>query len=305
LHRCVPPLAFALALALVGGCAPPTVAGQAGLALAFERLAWVDPAFGHYEAFVVAGGKPYSLGAFNVSPMGPLVALDGSPKTSWTAPVAPSAIEEVLVTQEAPDDADPAPSRQVFLRGSVSAGKATLAPPVAVERFAGATGGFILDNPATEKDLDDFNGIWFSKLEGKRYLPGLDIPQAPPGSMYAGWLVAGRTVLRLGKFSHNRENDDFYGYSGLDSVSLPVNFNGPPMPGEDFVKNLPPGFTGDLSGAQVIISLESATLAGEDAFAGPLHVLEGWVPTPGAPRTSYPLENVAAKHFPAGTAVLQ
>lgn len=304
MRRCVPHAVAALA-ALTGACAVPTAGGQANLALAFERLAWLDPAFGHYEAFAVAGGKPYSLGSFNVSPMGPLVALDGSPKASWTAPVPASAIDEVLVTQEAPDDKDPAPSRQVFLRGAVSGGKATLAPPVPADRFATAAGSYILDDPATEKDLDDFNGIWFSKIEDKRYMPGLDVQPAPAGTMYAAWLVQGRVALRIGKFSYNRENDDFYGYSGLDSVSLPVNFNGPPMPGEDFVKNLPPGAGGDLSGAQVIISLESATLAGEDAFAGPLHVLEGWVPTPAAPRTSYQLENVAATRFPAGTAVIQ
>ena len=311
MRQCVPAAALAIA-AVLAGCSPPTAAasGHARLGLTIERLFWLDPAYGHYEAFAVAAGKPFSLGTFNVSTMGPLVTLDGSPKTAWTAKVSAAAIEEVLVTLETPDDQDPLPSRQVFLRGVVSDGRAALAPPVAAERFLGKTGTYILDNPASEKDHFDFNGIWFACIDGTTYTPGLEIDPAPSGYMYAGWLVLNRVVLRLGKFSNKLGNDDFYGYSGLDSVSLPVNFTGPPMPGEDFIKNLPPGVpTGngqpDLSGAQVIISLESATLAGEDRFAGPLHIFEGWVPTPAAPRKVYLLKNVAAQSFPAGTVVVQ
>ncbi len=284
----------------------PTAAPSTQFGLELQNLISLDKARGHYELWVVGGGTPKSAGKFLIGTDGKPTDLDGAAKTTWIAEANASEITDVYVTQEQPADADAKPSRQQFLTGVLKAGKATLSAPVNAADVQTKTGAYILDNPVTEKVANDYNGIWYSTYSTGKYTPGLTLDESPDGWRYAGWVILGGKVLRTGKFTHPMEMDDWYGYSGFNSVSLPVNFPGPPMPGEDFNVNAPEGLTfgngqPDLAGAQVIISVESATLSGEETYPGPVRLFEGTVPTPSAQRVTYDLTNVAATKVPSAT----
>lgn len=277
-------------------------------ALEFQNLLSVDKARGHYEAWVVANGTPKSAGKFLIGTDGKPTDLDGASKALWSAEANSGDITDVYVTQELPGDADVKPSRQQFLSGTLKSGK--LAAPIPLSAVQNKTGAFILDNPVTEKVLNDYNGIWFSRFADGKYTPGLDLDESPDGWRYAGWVILDGVVLRTGKFTHPMEMDDWYGYSGFNSVSLPVNFPGPPMPGEDFNTNAPSGLTfgngkPDLAGAQVILSLESATLSNEEVYPSPIHLFEATVASPSAQKVNYDLTNVAATKIPSATITLK
>lgn len=283
----------------------PSAAPAAQFGLEFQNLIAIDKASGHYEAWAVSKGVPTSVGKFLIGSDGKPTDLEGAAKTAWSATVYPSEVTEVYVTQELPGDADGKPSRQQFLLGSLKSGKATLEAPIKAADLAGKTGAFILDNPVTEKVLTDYNGVWFSRFDGK-YVRGLELDESPDGWRYAGWVILNGHVLRVGKFTHPMEMDDFSAYSGYDSVDLPVNFPAPPMPGEDFNTNAPSGLTfgnnlPDLAGAQVLISMESATLSNEEVYPSPIRLFEATVPSPSAQRVTYDLTNVTATKIPSAT----
>lgn len=282
----------------------PSAAPAAQFGLEFQNLVAIDKANGHYEAWAVSKGVPKSVGKFLIGSDGKPTDLEGAAKTAWSATVYPSEVTEVYVTQELPGDADDKPSRQQFLLGSLKSGKATLEAPIKAADLASKTGAYLLDNPITEKVLNDYNGIWYSRFIDGKYVPGLTLDESPDGWRYAGWVLFNGHVLRTGKFTHPMEMDDWYGYSGFNSVSLPVNFPGPPMPGEDFNTNAPSGLTfgnnqPDLAGAQVVITLESATLSNEEVYPSPIHLFEATVASPSAQKVNYDLTNVAATKVPS------
>jgi hypothetical protein len=289
--------------------AATSTAGTTVVTLSFQHLLPIAPAYGHYQAWAVGQGAPQSIGAFLVGADGSITSVDGHPQATWSVPIASSSLRTVLVTQELPGATASVPSKQIFLQGPVTGAIASLSAPVNPADFLNRTGSYILDNPAS-KFPGDSNGIWFAKIDNGREVPGLSLDLPPSGWMYAGWVIWRGVVLRTGKFTDAASMDDFYGYSGLNSVSLPVNYPGPPMPGEDFNTNLPPGVdTGrnkpDLAGATVIISVENATLANEEQYPSPIHLFEGTVASPSVPRTTMPLTNVTDHAIPSGTATLQ
>ncbi len=308
---------FALLLA---ACAPAPAAlepGRTAFTLGFERLAALAPADGAYEAWAETPAGLRSLGKFAVGADGALLAPDGKPMDGVAIDVARASVRALVVTQEPPGDADPAPSDQVFLRGGFDGEKASLEPPMSAGRLADHKGVYLLENAATDRNPGDWNGLWFAEVVqvgeyGVNYRadmmrPGLDLDLPPAGWMYAGWLRLSGRMLRMGKFDRVDRADDWYGYSGLTGTSLPINMGGAPVPGEDFLKGLPGGLESgfnkpDLAGAQVIVSLESALLAGEETHPSPLRIFEAEVPRPSVRLVNHPLTNVAGRGWPAGVA---
>ncbi|MNX89070.1 hypothetical protein D3C86_1210700 [compost metagenome] len=307
-------LPLVLLLTACGAATPPISQGpsRAKVSLAFARLLSIEPMHGHYAAWAVLDGdeaKVVPIGAFLVDGQGGQRGLDGMPRTEWPVAASPQRITEVFVTQELPGTEASQPSRQEFLRGTVHGGSASLAAPIVAESLAGKSGVFLLDNPVTYKDPTDYNGVWFARLEG-RYFPGLDLDESPVGWMYAGWVILNGTPLRVGKFAHPADSDDWAGYSGRSGATELINPAGSPMPGEDFITNLPPGIESGwnkpaLAGATVLVTLESATLANQEQYPSPIRLFEGTVPASPSRQVMYPFENVAATRIPAGTATVK
>ncbi len=317
-----------LALAASAGCqGNPFGVGGSGFSVSFSSLLPIAQKYGHYAVWGKGTGGSTLIGRFLVGPAGAITDLEGKAKTTWAATSA-GAFSEIVVTQEVSADTT-SPSKQIFLEGTLSGGSATLLAPVKAVDYAGAAGTFVLDNPAfLPKQPNVWNGIWFEALDrdadGKitSRRPGLDMPVAPQGWAYAGWVILQPSgiPLRCGKFRDPADNDDWAGYTGLNSVSLPVNFPGPPMPGEDFNTNLPAGVLPegaspspaaaatnlpDLANSQVIVSVENAALANEDQYPGPIHVFEGTVPASTSQNLQITLSNVAARSIPSGKATFQ
>lgn len=297
-------LAIAATAIALSGCEPD----RSQVSLAFEHLVAIPPAHGHYQAWAIVDETPLSLTTFRIGPDGP-VRLDGTPLAPLEVAHAPGRLREVFVTQEPPDDADPAPSKQEFLRGRVSGGKAILAPPIESHRYAREQGFYLLDNPVTYKDPADFNGIWFAQIVMRRYEPGLTLQEAPDGWMYAGWVLLDGQALRVGKFRSGSDNDDWSGYSGRTGATELIDPAGKPMPGEDFIANLPAGIpTGpnqpQLAGATVVVSVESAALANEEVYPGPVRLFQATIPKSPVHKQRYRFENVSDSQVPGGTAVV-
>ena len=78
---------------------------------------------------------------------------------------------------------------------------------------------FLLDNPVTVEDETDWNGLWFARYLNRRYKPGVMLYDAPPGWLWAGWVIYRGHALRTGKFRNGGDNDDWSGYSGRTGES--------------------------------------------------------------------------------------
>ncbi|MEB3330414.1 MAG: hypothetical protein VKQ33_14410 [Candidatus Sericytochromatia bacterium] len=303
----IPASLLGLALA---GCGPVTPGGAEllPLRLSFSQLVPIERRYGHYEAWARVGGQAVSLGRFDRTEDGVPVGLGGGKLPP--EPVS-AAATEVFVTQEPPGDADARPSKQVFLRGAIVGGEAVLRTPL-TEAWREAKGVYILDNPFTWQDGTDYNGIWFGYYDrdARAYQTGLTLPEAPDGTMYAGWVILKGVPLRVGKFRTALDNDDWGVYSGRTGASELIDPVGRPMPGEDFFTNLPAGVeTGpnkpNLGGATVIVSLEDATLAHEDQYPGPVRVLTATVPEAPEHMKPYAFRNVVGEQVPSGIASFQ
>ncbi len=295
---------LALVLAL-----PACAASPAHIALSLHNLRPIDPANGHYELWAETDDGPRSAGKFVVRADGAPLTLAGEAKLRWAAAAPARKIKALALTQELPGDADDVPSKQLCLRGELRDGQAALVPGVASAEVAQATGTFLLDNPVTVEDPTDWNGVWFAKYLNRRYKPGVMLYDAPEGWLWAGWVIYRGQALRTGKFRNGGDNDDWAGYSGRTGATPLIDPAGRPMPGEDFIANLPPGLpTGhnlpDLAGAQVLVTLEHATLAHEERWPSPVVIFAGRVPARSTRLASYPLENLSGR-LPRVDAALQ
>lgn len=297
-------------VAVVRGLALAFWAAPADVAVTLHGLRPIDPVNGHYELWAETADGPRSAGKFLTTPAGMAVGLDGAAPVRWSPGVAAQAITGFVITQERPGDHDARPSRQTLLRGPLAGGRAALGCGLAPAEVADATGAFLLDNPVTTDDPGDWNGLWFARYFNRRYKPGLMLYDAPPGKLWAGWVILRGRALRTGKFRNGGDNDDWAGYSGRDGASPLIDPAGRPMPGEDFITNLPAGLPAgrnrpDLAGAEVRVTLEDATLANEEVWPSPVVVFEGRVPTPSARLVAYPLRNVAAAGLPEAEVVVR
>lgn len=297
-----------IACLLMSACAPD---GPRPLALTLRDVPSLSPVLGHYALWARTDAQDLLAGAFRVAPGGRLLTLGGEAPASLAVPAGAGEVREFFLTQERPDASHERPSKQVFLRGAVrqGAGELSLEPPIRAADFARASGRYLLDNPVTYRDPADMNGLWFAVIRSRRYEPGLVLPPAPPGWLYAGWVVVGGVPLRTGKFRAGDDNDDWAGYSGRSGATELINPAGKPMPGEDFITALPAGVPRGpnlprLGGARVIVSLENATLVNEDAYPSPLRILEATIPAAPVHKLDYPLENVV-KALPGATLRLE
>ena len=193
---------------------------------------------GVYEGWVVQGEDKLSFGTFNTNAEGAIVGdLD-------LGDIVVNDGDTVAISIEPENDTDPAPSQTIVLAGSVQNGAAELTFPLEVGTFAGQ---YILATPTTATIDDETAGVWFTTTGSDA---SLDIPVAPEGWAYEGWVVVDGTPLSTGVFTDPAAADMFNGFSGPDSA--------PNKPGEDFVANLPEGFTAplDLRGMTVVVSIE-------------------------------------------------
>jgi len=166
--------------------------------------------------------------------------------------------------------------------------------------FTTATGKYTVFTP-TDINPNTSNGIWFlNYVSAGTYTKALRIPELPSGWTYKGWVNIDGKYLSLGEFTTASGNDAQNPFVGANAL--------PGYPGEDFIQNAPAGFTFplDLSGKQVLISLEPTGFAGYDhSKPFPLYFFKGTIPSSliSAPSAAVqPLTN-NADTFPKGTAV--
>lgn len=214
---------------------------------------------GTYEGWVVRGDDKYSFGTFNTNSAGDIVGdLALSSVTAQNG-------DKIVVTIEPVPDNSPDPSGTVVLAGDLAGGSADLAFPVDVSEFAGK---YILATPSNGDNTTETAGVWFLDLVNGAPAVGLDIPKAPDGWTYEGWVVYNGTPLTSGQFTDPETADDFAGFSG--------ELGTPPFPGEDYVMNLPEGTETpvDLANgsSKVVISLEPLVDGKDPTGDGPAQV---------------------------------
>ncbi len=258
------------------------------LNISFNNLAPLEQ--GIYEGWVVRDDVKYSFGTFNTNEAGDVTSAFEFADSTF----APQEGDTVAISIEPVPDTDPEPSATIVLAGAIEGGNATLAFPVDVSGFAGQ---YILATPTTTTEDDETAGLWFFNPSD----PGatLDIPVAPDGWAYEGWAVVNGMPISSGVFKDPGAPDLFSGFSGPN--------DGPPFPGEDFVANLPDGFTAplDLRGATIVLSIEPDQGGVDPTGPKPAQVkpLVGEVASDAAVKTLFDL-GVSTESLPSGSASL-
>lgn len=205
----------------------------------FDGLEPLDGAL--YEGWIVKGEDQLSFGTFNTNTFG---EISGDLVTNETVENG----DQVVITIEPLPDDSPDPSPTVILAGTIEDGEAELAFPIDTSDFAG---NYILATPSDGEGNNEEAGIWFiDNSDGLE--AGLEIPNAPEGWIYEGWIVIDEIPYSTGKFTDPATADDFNGFSGPEPT--------PEFPGEDFLANLPNGLEApyDLNDGRVttVLSIE-------------------------------------------------
>lgn len=301
-------------LALGAGCGdnggPTGPTGSSTITLSFESL---QPILGgvNYQAWVLAknGGNYYGypLVLFNLDEEGQLVdpASGDQIGNSFDADLAPEEVLGVGISLEiSPVLVDY--SSYTFIMGGMTAADGTATLTAADDSLgmgvdlSGAEGNYLLGTLTDTDPENDLGGIWFVDPSDGDYVAGLNLPEAPVGWDYEGWVEVDGVALSTGKFFLPSGADGANLYSG--------SVNGPLFPGEDFFTDPPSGiaFPVDLSGAKVFITLEP--WQGWDAFPDDpfyLRLMEADIPENALPLTPYPLTSVVNQYLPSGTATVQ
>ncbi|NND79209.1 MAG: anti-sigma factor [Maribacter sp.] len=209
-----------------------------------------------YEGWIIVNGEATSTGIFSVNGSGALSKSSFEVDSLMLA----SASKFVLTIEPNPDS-DPTPSNQKLIAGDFNGNSATIATNVmpGVGDFSGATGSFFLRSPTDEtagstNNGNDQNGIWYG-LPGMPPAANFTLPTLPTGWTYEGWVIGDAGPLSTGTFNSFDVMDNNAGavtsFSGTENL-------GPPIPGEDFFNNPPPGetFPLDIRGRTVVISIE-------------------------------------------------
>ena len=143
-------------------------------------------------------------------------------------------------------------------------GNANLAFPVDISGFSGE---YILATPTDGDGNNETSGIWF--VDPSDITATLNIPDAPDGWVYEGWVVHQGQPITSGRFASANGPDDFNGFSGTVAP-------GPQLPGEDYIMNLPEGFDGPLELADgetmVVLSIEPDINGVDPTGDGPAQV---------------------------------
>jgi len=224
----------------------------------FNNLAPLDQ--GVYEGWVVRGDVKYSFGTFNMNEDGEVVGEFDFVDSDFS----PEDGDMVVITIEPVPDADPGPSTVVVLAGELGSSSSDLTFPIDTSAF---TGQYILATPTNDPDEFEAAGVWFLDPSGPS--PTLNLPDAPAGWVYEGWVVYnGETPISTGKFVSASGADMFNGYSGSAGA--------PPFPGEDLIRDLPNGLTGPLvfndGKSVIVISIEPDIDGTDPTGPGPAQV---------------------------------
>ncbi len=273
-------------------CSDDEAVSASKLTLNLEGLEALGNAY-VYEGWIIVDGKPVSTGTFT--------SVDFPQSFSVNTDELSKATKFVLSIEPAVDS-DPAPAATKILAGDFSGKSANVwVAPVTTDAndFTGSWGRFFLRTPTDEtmgsaNNMNDQFGIWFGTPGTMPPAAGLGLPTLAPGWKYEGWVVDGDNgPVTTGTFTGFTEVDDFNGFSGAE------NTVGPPIPGEDFLRNAPAGHTFplDVRGKTVVVSIEPSPDNSPAPFA--MKPLVGPAGTETAP-TTYDL-NQNLSTLPKGT----
>ena len=233
-----------------------------------------------YEAWAIKGERKLSGGFISAAAGG------GERRSVVNFPINPRSADAIAITIEPANDTDPGPSATVVLSGSVTSQGADLRFPVDLSGIAGSA---ILATP-TDNDVNTNNdaaGLWFVDLSSGAPRPALKLPALPAGWVWEGWGVTQGNPLTTGRFTDAARPDGFNGFSGTQG--------GPPLPGEDFVRNLPAAITGPVNladgNSRAVLTIEPDQAGVDPTGAGPFFVrpLKHQIPAGQAIRTSFTL----------------
>lgn len=208
-----------------------------------------------YVAWVEVDSVPVRVGAFESFPAQLSVAAD--------VPTSAGVLFVTIETTPIPT----VPSETRVLEGDSEPEAAPESELVGTVDPTTAQGGFILRTPtddATAAD-NDAAGLWFLDVSGGAAKPALELPPAPSGWAWQGWVKTQGKLLSTGRFQAPTGADASCATCGDGSI--------PAFPGEDFVSELPSDVGPvqlDDGESEVLVTLQPGTLAedleGEQPF---------------------------------------
>ncbi|MFK7802812.1 MAG: anti-sigma factor, partial [Anaerolineae bacterium] len=154
-----------------------------------------------YENWLIDNGVPVSAGRFTVTNATGR-AVNTASLSEFTAFVSDKTnVSTFVLTIEPDPDPSPAPSDTHVIGGSFANGvaDATIGHAAALGNdFTTASGRYILAAPSgADASAPYYNGIWYL-TPGEPATAGLNLPDAPKGWIYEGWIVSGTTPISTG-----------------------------------------------------------------------------------------------------------
>lgn len=244
-----------------------------------------------YEGWLIVDGAAISSGTFSVDASGAMS------KTSFSlnSDDLDKATTFVLTIEPVPDN-NPGPSDVHLLAGDFTSNSAGLSVGHAAalgNDYESSAGKYILATPTDGPETNEESGIWFLSLASGSPAVGLTLPTLPAGWKYEGWVVIDGQPVTSGTFTAVDMVDDADPFSDV--------MDGPPFPGEDYLKNAPSGLTfpTDLRGGTAVISIEPSPDNSPAPFT--LKPLVAAITANAMDHTTYDLgQNLGS--FPTGTA---
>jgi hypothetical protein len=210
---------------------------------------------GHYAAWVINDQAKTLIGQFSVRKDGGLFTIDGKAIDNTTLPFSGKLVEGdmIEITLESSDSKGEQPSASVVMRGELkSDGSAELG--FSAVDLSAATSKYVLATPTDDPEKNETSGLWFG-MPSTKPTSSLNLPVAPIGWKYEGWVLYKDKLLSTGRFSEPKGQDSFNGYSATKKPT-------PGLAGQDFLVNAPTdlGFTFPINladgASKAIISLE-------------------------------------------------
>jgi hypothetical protein len=198
-----------------------------------------------YEGWIIVDGNPVSTGTFSSVTFPQTFSVNATQLDNATA---------FVLSIEPAEDPDPSPASTKIISGDFSGSAASVNSTSLVGDFSNSTGKYILATPTDTDDSNEASGVWFLDNSSGTATTGLNLPNLADGWKYEGWAVIDGQPVSTGTFSVTGTADD-------NASSSPYKGDandGPPFPGEDFLKNAPAGlsFPTDLKGTTIVISVE-------------------------------------------------
>ncbi|MFN0156519.1 MAG: hypothetical protein ACKVRP_00440 [Bacteroidota bacterium] len=247
-----------------------------------------------------------SLGAFNISPGGDVVDLDGHPMHfRISAGEDAQLLDDVVVSIERHSHGidtveGPGP---IIAGGKFRGDEQNAIADISITyldafgtNFSAVTGAYTLTAPSSDP-ADSNSGVWFFE-QNSAPTPGLrNLPSLPEGWTYEGWAVNAASFLSTGKFT-KADSADFDGAGPGKGPGNGLNF-----PGQDFIVGDPA--RPDLSSLEYwfMITVEPSP----DNASGPFFftLLSNGAQRPASRLVAVPMTNVIALYAPAGQVVVQ